>query len=482
MRRIISSLMMVLLVQIAFAQKAAVKPGYQLDFIVDGCQQGKVILAYYYGNKQYIKDSTRVDVSGKFLFKGDTPLEQGIYIVVMPPDNKYFEVVIDDQQHFKMETEFNNPIAGMKVMGSNENKEFYTYLKYIGDKKTVTKPWTDAIQELQKADSVGYTETAEFKVLKEKLGAVDADVKEYKLNFMNKFPNAFMTKVFHASKDVEIPDAPLLENGKVDSTFQYRYFKQHYWDNIDFSDGRLIRTPVFHGKLEQFMTKTIYQIPDSINREADILIEKARANNDLFKYVVYWVTQHFETSKQMGMDAVFVHMAKTYYMTGQAFWADSTTVAKISERAQKLDWSLMGKVAPNLRMQDPDGTWHELHKVKADFTIAYFWDPECGHCKKVTPVVKEFYDKFKDELGIGIFAVSTHVADKKQEWIDFIKEKNLNWLNLSDPEQKTAYKYLYDIYSTPVIYLLDKNKKIIAKRLGAEDLESFIRRYKKMFP
>jgi thiol-disulfide isomerase/thioredoxin len=239
---------------------------------------------------------------------------------------------------------------------------------------------------------------------------------------------------------------------------------------------------VFHGKLEQFMTKTIYQIPDSINKEADILLEKARANNDLFKYVVYWVTQHFETSKQMGMDAVFVHMAKTYYMTGQAYWADSTTVAKISERAQKLDWSLMGKVAPNLRMQDPDGMWHELHKIKADFTIAYFWDPECGHCKKVTPVVKEFYDKFKDELGIGIFAVSTHVADKKQEWIDFIKEKNLNWLNLSDPEQKTAYKYLYDIYSTPVIYLLDKNKKIIAKRLGAEDLESFIRRYKKMFP
>lgn len=474
--------MLVLLVQIAFAQKAAVKPGFQLDFKVDGCQQGKVILAYYYGNKQYIKDSTRVDVSGKFLFKGDIPLEQGIYIVVMPPDNKYFEVVIDDQQHFKMETEFNNPIAGMKVTGSNENKEFYEYLKYIGDKKTLTKPWTDAIQELQKADSLGYTETAEFKVLKEKLGAVDIDVKEYKLSFMNKFPNAFMTKVFHASKDVEIPDAPLLENGKVDSTFQYRYFKQHYWDNIDFSDGRLIRTPVFHGKLEQFMTKTIYQIPDSINKEADILIEKARANNDLFKYVVYWVTQHFETSKQMGMDAVFVHMAKTYYMTGQAYWADSTTVAKISERAQKLDWSLMGKVAPNLRMQDPDGIWHELHKVKADFTIAYFWDPECGHCKKVTPVVKEFYDKFKDELGIGIFAVSTHVADKKQEWIDFIKEKNLNWLNLSDPEQKTAYKYLYDIYSTPVIYLLDKNKKIIAKRLGAEDLESFIRRYKKMFP
>jgi thiol-disulfide isomerase/thioredoxin len=480
MRNAFSLLMILLTVQFATAQKATVKPGYQLDFKINGCQEGKVILAYYYGSKQYIKDSTRVEVGGKFSFKGTEALDQGIYIVVMPPDNKYFEVVIDDQQHIKMEADFGSEIATMKVVGSDENKQFYDYLKYINDKKTVTKPLTDRMAELQKADSTGYMETAEFKQLKDKLGAVDTDVKAYKLDFMQKFPNAFMTKVFNASKDVEVPDAPLLENGKVDSTFQYRYYKQHYWDNVDFTDGRLIRTPVFHGKLEQYMTKTILQVPDTINKEADMLIEKARADNDLFKYVVYWVTQHFETSKQMGMDAVFVHMAKNYYMTGQAFWADSSTVAKISERAQKLDWSLIGKVAPNLRMQDSNGNWQELHKVNADYTIAYFWDPECGHCKKVTPVVKEFYDKFKNELSVGVFAVGTQVLDKKQEWLDFIKDKKLDWLNVSDPEQKSAYKYLYDIYSTPVIYLLDKNKKIIAKRLGAEDLEDFIRRHKKL--
>lgn len=480
MRNALNVLMLLLIAQIALAQRSDVKPSYQLDFKVNGCQEGKVILAYYYANKQYIKDSTRVAVDGAFTFKGLESLDQGIYIVVLPPDNKYFEVVIDDDQNLRMETDFANQIGNMKVTGSDENKRFYDYLKYINDKKIVTKPLTDNISALQKADSTGYTETTEFKELKIQLGKVDEEVKAYKLNFMTTFPNAFMTKVFNASKDVEVPEAPIMENGRMDSTFQYRYYKQHYWDNMDFSDGRLIRTPVFHGKLEQFMTKTIYQIPDTINKEADLLIEKARAHNDLFKYVVYWVTQHFETSKQMGMDAVFVHMAKTYYMTGQAYWADSTTVAKISERAQKLDWSLIGKVAPNLRMQDMNGNWQELHKINADYTIAYFWDPECGHCKKVTPLVHEFYKKYKDELGIGVYAVGTQTLDKKQEWLDYLKEKKLDWINVSDPEQKTAYKYLYDIYSTPVIYLLDKNKKIIAKRLGAEDLEDFIRRHKKL--
>jgi thiol-disulfide isomerase/thioredoxin len=481
--RITWSLLAVLfMTQCAPAQKTEPKMGYQLDFKVDGCPEGKVVLAYYYGNKQYIKDSTRVSVSGQFSFKGDNSLDQGIYIVVMPPDNKYFEVVIDDYQHIKMEADYAKPIASMKVTGSEENKRFYAYLKYINDKKDVTKPWTDRIAELQKADSSGYTESAEFKQLRDKLAAVDTEVKNYKNEFMSKHPDAFMTKVFLASKDVEIPDAPILSNGRPDSLFQYRYYKTHFWDHVDFTDGRILRTPVFHGKLEQYMTKTVYQIPDSINKEADILIEKARADNDLFKYVVYWITQHFETSKQMGMDAVFVHMAKNYYMTGQAFWADSSTVAKIGERAQKLDWSLLGKVAPNLRMQDVNGNWHELHKIKADYTIAYFWDPECGHCKKVTPVVYDFYQKFKDELGVGVFAVGTQVLDKRDEWIKYLNEKKLDWINVSDPEQKTAYKYFYDIYSTPVIYLLDKDKKIIAKRLGAEDLEDFIRRHKKLHP
>nr|MBP9151970.1 TlpA family protein disulfide reductase [Flavobacteriales bacterium] len=190
------------------------------------------------------------------------------------------------------------------------------------------------------------------------------------------------------------------------------------------------------------------------------------------------ITSHFDKSKQMRMYAFFVQMAKNYYMTGQAFWADSSTVAKIGERAQKLDYSLIGKVAPNLIMNDTAGKIQILHAIPKEYTIAYFWDPDCGHCKKVTPKVKEFYDAFKDELSVEVYGVNTN-SKEREDWLKYIIDNKLNWINVEDPEQKTAYKYLYDIYSTPVIYLLDKDKKIIAKRIGAEDLENFIRHHKK---
>lgn len=449
-----------------------------MEFNIEGCKPGNVVLAYYYGNKQYIKDSTRVDESGKFVFNGDEALDQGIYIVVLPPDNKYFEVIVDADQHFSMTSKYDTPVKSMKVSGNEENARFYKYLQFLNDQKKKSEPLTAQIKELEAADSTGFKDSPEFEKIQEKISAIDQEVKDYKNKFIKDYPNALMSKVFLASKDPEVPDAPVLENGKVDSTFTWRYFKDHYWDNVDFTDDRILRTPVYHSKLERYMTKTIYQIPDSIIKEATLLVDKTLKSKELFKYTVFWITSHFETSKQMGMDAVFVHMAQNYYMTGQAFWADSTTIAKIGERAQKLSYSLIGNVAPNLIMNDSVGKTHVLHAVPTDYTIAYFWDPTCGHCKKVTPKVKEFYDKFKNELSVEVFAVNTN-AKERDEWIKYIKENDLDWINVEDPEQKTAYKYLYDIYSTPVIYLLDKDKKLIAKRIGAEDLENFIRHHKK---
>lgn len=473
MRRLFLALLMTYTVS-AFGQKE----GYELKFKMEGCPEGTAILAYYYGNKQYIKDSTKIDASGSFTFKGDEALDQGIYILVMPPDNKYFELMIDADQLFSMSSKYATPVKSMKVTGSEENKRYYTYLNFINEQKVKSNPLSDRVAQLQKEDSLGFRDLPEFKELQEKMRVIDEEVKEYKNKFIDDYPDALLTKVFLATKEPEVPDAPILENGRPDSTFAWRFYKEHYWDYLDFDDDRIIRTPVFHGKLEKYMTKTVYQIPDSIIKEATLLIEKTKSSPELFKYAVFWITSHFETSKQMGMDAVFVHMAKNYYMTGQAFWSDSTTIAKISDRARKLDYSLIGKVAPNLIMKDTSGTFQILHAIPKEYTIAYFWDPTCGHCKKVTPKVKEFYDKFKDELDVEVYAIQTN-AEEHEEWIKYINEHKLDWINVEDPEQKTAYKYLYDIYSTPVIYLLDKEKKIIAKRIGAEDLENFIRHHKK---
>lgn len=441
--------------------------GYTIKITAKGLKEGSTcLLANYYGDKQYIKDSAIVNAKGEVVFKGKEKYPEGIYLFV-PPNKKYFDFVMDAEQNFSLETDTADYIKYMKVKGSTENKFFYDYQTFMAAKQKQIEP----LRELYKATAK--TNKDSTKLLIDKMSAIDKEVKDYKLNFIKDNPTTFVAKLFRAMEEIDVPEAPMLANGKKDTTFAYRYYKAHFFDNIDFSDDRLLRTPIFHTKIKQYMDKLTAQIPDSINVAVDYLAAKAKANQEVFKYIVYWLTYNYESSNIMGMDAVFVHMVEKYYVTKQAFWVDSTQLYKITNRAFILKPLLLGKKAPAINMMDTTGKYVSLYDVKANYTVLIFWDHGCGHCKKEVPKLAELYKKLK-EKGVQVYAIETE--DKPEDWKKFIREYNLNWINVHEPDQyrRAVTKKIYDIYSTPVVYLLDENKIIKAKRIDTEQLGNFI--------
>jgi thiol-disulfide isomerase/thioredoxin len=217
----------------------------------------------------------------------------------------------------------------------------------------------------------------------------------------------------------------------------------------------------------------LMQIPDSIIVEADRLVEKSRAHPEMFKYVVFFVTNTFERSQIMGMDAVFVHMVENYYMTGEADWVTPEQLERISERAMALKPLLIGKIAPDITMFTPDRSPLSLHNVDARFTVLYFWDSECSHCKRQTPLLKRFYERLHPK-GVEIFAANTE-ADRNK-WLDYVKTNGLEWIHVNDPANSSGFRDKYDIWATPLIFLLDADKRIIAKRITVEQAEEIINR------
>lgn len=425
-------------------------------------------LARYYGDKQYIMDSAKVNEKGEVIFKGTEKWPQGIYLFVPPGKNKYFDFVMDAGQNFSIETDTADFIKSMKVKGSEENKFFYDYQNFMASKQKQIEPLQAAYKRLKdkNKDSV--------KIIQDKMAVIDKDVKEYKLNFIKDHPSTFVAKLFKAMEEPEIPEAPLLPNGKKDTTFAYHYYKTHFFDNFDLTDDRLLRSPIFHNKIKQYMDKLTPQIPDSIAVSADYLVEKARPNQEVFKYMVYWLTYTYESSKIMGMDAVFVHMVDKYYVTKQAFWLDSTQQYKIVKRAAELKPLLIGKKAPPISMPDSTGKYISLYDVKSKYTVVVFWDHGCGHCKKEIPKLVDAYNNKLKAKGVQVYAIETE--DKPEDWRKFIRDYKLNWINVQemDDYKRAVTKKIYDIYSTPVIYLLDENKIIKAKRIESEQLENLI--------
>jgi thiol-disulfide isomerase/thioredoxin len=251
----------------------------------------------------------------------------------------------------------------------------------------------------------------------------------------------------------------------------YHYNKVHFFDNTPVNDPRLLRTPILEGRLNTFFDRVLIPSPDSIIPEAIKLIEVSKSNKETFQYLLSFLVNKFQTSSIMGFDAVFVALAEKYYLTGQAWWADKKLIEKIQERVNALKPNLIGKQCPNLSLPDMAGVTRTINEIKAKITVVYFWDSSCSHCKKVTPEVKKIYDKFKPK-GLEVYAVYTQ--GNQPEVIEYINKNKLNWINVWDPALNSNFRNLFDIYSTPVIYVLDANKKIIAKRISEESLNQML--------
>lgn len=451
---------------------------YNLKFKIDGLQDTTVYLAKYLGNRLYYADTTEAK-NGIAQFKKEH-YDGGVYAVICPGP-KYFEFIMADKV-VEIETSMDNFVKNMKIVKSKENKIFYDYIRFISLKKPEAKIIADARNILDpKKDKKKIAE------LDQQAKALDDEVKNYQKKLASENKDLLIGRILNMSIDPEIP-VEIKEN----DTLRYKYYKQHFWDNIMLEDERLVHSPVFHNKLEFYFQKMLLQQPDTICENAHQIIGRIKEGTDMFKYVVHYVTYNYETSKIMGMDAVFVCMADTYYCppeNSKAFWIDSAKLVELCERKTALKPLLVNKVAPNIRLADTtEKKWIDLHKdVNNKYIGLLFWADDCGHCKKEIPKIKELYDELKSK-GVDIEIVAVGTSLENDGWRKFIRDKKLDWINISDfPEaNKTPEKYIfeqkvtdlqslnfrktYDIFSTPQIYLLNSDKVIQAKKLDALNL------------
>ena len=466
-------LILVLTALLAISSAWAVSPkGYEIKVNIKNLSNSKLILAYYYGDKQYVKDTFVIDSKGQCIIKADTVLNPGVYLAVFPAlGNKYFEFVVNEQR-FSLSTDTIDLASNIVVSGSEENKLFYEDMKFLSAKRKESETLNNAYKAA--------TEQKAKDEIRDKLKVIDKDVTDKRTNIIKNYPATFYSKILKAMEPIAPREAaaPRDAVGRLtDSNWVWRDYKNRYWDNIDLNDDRVLRTPVFHGKLKEYYTRTIIQVPDSISLEGDRLLAKMPTKGELFKYTLVYMLNEMAKSKVMGFDAVYVHLVKNYYAKGYASWVDTVQLYKINERGRVLEPLLIGKKAKNIVLADTTlKTFHSLYDLKNRFVVLCFWDPDCGHCKKEVPKLSDVYHKLKSEkIDIEVYAPAIMAAEEIKKWTAFINEHKLDWINVADPYRQNNFRFEWDIQSTPQLYILDREKMIKAKRIGAEQIEDFVR-------
>ncbi len=449
--------------------------GHKIEIKIKDYSEEFCYLTYYYGKKKYlIRDTLFRTNKGMYVAQGDEPLEAGLYAIVLPPQNGSFEVMVSDDknQFFSMETDTSDVIGNLKIKGSEENKAFYEYLRALTKQNKERK----ALEEKGSSE----TDARKKQALFEQITAIDKEVKALQDNYINKNKGWLSAAMILASRDVEIPDPTTKMTEDEEGEYRMNYYRTHFFDNIDFSDARLLRTPIYYSKLDFYLKRLCYQVPDSLNNDVDYVLNKAKANKDIYKFTLFDLIPRYGNAKVVGMDAVFVHLVEKY-VEGQKFEdVDEEKLAEIVKTAKDLKPLLIGKKAPNMTLQSIDGEDLSLYDIKSKYTVVYFWDPKCGHCKKSAPVMNDFYNAYKDK-GVALYAVCT--KDKNKEMcMESIKEKGTeNWTNvLAMTDRQLYYRLYYRIKTTPVIYVLDENKTILSKNIGAKQLPDVMNMFMEM--
>jgi peroxiredoxin len=463
-----------MMVLLACCSTGQMKEGYEITVNISGLQDSTIFLAYHLGDKQYISDTVNLDKNGSAVFSGLQSLPQGIYMIVLP-GKQYFEILMSEDQHFSVSCSFNDYINTLKFSGSDENAEFIIYQKrWIEMQKKASAINKRLQSNKQNPDSL--------KILSQAQKDQEEKMKSYLHQVIKENDGNLLSVLVKAMLPVEIPAITVPQGTRnPDSTkwvLTYQYNKNHYFDNIDLTDERLLRTPILQAKLKTYFSNVLIQSPDTINKEIDKLISKIEGNHKIFQFVSVFLYNHFRESEVMGHDAVIVKLADDIYLSGKADWVSKDFKDDLRKEIDRIRPNLIGKKAQDLVMDSYKGVFVSLYDIDKEFTILYFWEPDCGFCKEATPKLKAYYDKVKNQ-GVEVFSVCT-TADK-EKWKKYIEDHKLDWINGWDPERRTNFGFYYNIESTPMVYILDRNKTIIAKKLSVDDIPSFIDTYRKYF-
>ncbi len=457
--------------------------GYQIEVQLKGLSGDTLILGEYITTRMAPKDTIVLDQQGKGTFKGEKPFVGGLYLVYFDPSH-YFDMLLGDDQEFSLVADTSDLGGSVQFTDSEDNQIFQDYKKFLQQKR----------EELQGQQSLlsGAASASDSAAIREKQEEINNEMEAYMDRIETEYASLFVNDFIGATREPLPPEELLTGLKREDDSIRYFYYRQHYFDRFDPFNVRLYHTPLYEGKIMNYLTRAVTQHPDSLIVAVDFLLEGSKVDDDLYRYMLITLFNHFAESKFMGMDVVYFHIAEYYYIP-DATWSSAEFIDKLKENLEKNQPTLIGQKAPNLTLRQVPSEHFEmaaldtaikrdphigqdflLYDVEARYTILYFWEADCGHCKKATPALYEAFKRLKDK---DVEVISVHVINTiegKEKWADFVNEHNLyDWANCWSP-YSNDFRVSYNLQSYPQLFILDQDKKIVAKRITPEQAEKII--------
>jgi peroxiredoxin len=444
---------------------------YNIKLEISNCPDYYIFLGKHRGPDFEVIDSAPA-TNGVVIFKGNKNLQHGVYFIVIPPQTR-FDFILANEQNISIKTDARDVTGKLQISGE---KQYQTFASLQKDIALLNKLRSQLNMEAEffktfKPDTVKYVQ---LKI--DSLNMLQTNL--YKSYRLQTKPDEFLYKMLEMLDPINIPDS-IEALRSSDPEKHYTYYKNHWFDRVDFDDSSILNTPefAFHKLLEDYcfyFFDTRINNPDIVYPDIDSLVKLSQKNTEFNQYILSYLISRYEDPKDLRMEAYLVYLYRNYFMIKKPEWVDDYAYAVMKFRIESIQHNVIGNVAPDLNLPDYEGNYHSIYDMHSKYKILLFWEPDCDICNEAALILSGNYQKLKS-INADIYAVLSNAENN--EWQEFIIENGLDWINVYDPQNSSGFDKLYGTYKTPRLYILDENNIIITKDIKPETVYDFITKY-----
>lgn len=418
----------------------------------------KVYLLNFYGEKNALIDSTLSDATGKFSFSMPATMAPGMYRVGWGKE-KYVDLIFNRENiRFRTNAEFSTD--SLIILESAENKLFYNYMMSDRIRQAKLELLQPVVDYYPEQDAFYFNAVANYEQIQRQQEALlDSLRKTYPSSYAVKIISHYSTPFLPASLGPEM---------------RVVFLKQHYFDHVDFNDTSLLRSNAWPNKAISYLalySNNRYnqkQLEAEFIKAVTVMLSDAGDNPEIFKFLLDYLVSGFD---KYHFEEVIAYLADNFQDPFSC--EDQEKKSALQKKLDTFKKIAIGQTAPDFEIPDTQGQPVKLSGIDAEYTLLIFWSSECGHCTEMLPKAKALYEAQKPKR-YEVMAVS--IDTSRAGWMEVVTGEKLNWINVSELkgfDGKSAD--LFNIYATPTMFLLDRNKKIIAKPISYRELEVVLR-------
>lgn len=429
--------------------------GYKNDTIVFG--------GYYGGERVPLKTILR-GADGKFAVRSENLLPQGMYFIQFKPKADYFEFILDSDQKFSISIGYPHTLDKPVCIGSVENELFFRCLQVVNVNREEADRLMKMIALMQYRDP-------ELAAIKQRaLDDLNENVVQQQLYFTQKKPNSIVHKYVTASR-LPVPDEYNPEDS-LQRVAADKYVLTHYFDNIDFNDQHLLRSPYPYNMIQGYLSKNLdssESLVHAVDRIMKFVLPATSNRNAYFNFL----TKLLSSSRPKLLEDAYVHLMLDYVKAGKTPWVSKTDSSQLVALALRKEPLLVGKPAPDLVLQNKDGNNEHILDGNARLTVLYFGEYNCSGCQEGVSGLLEFYDFFKDR-DVDVVGICTNEAEQFRNCFRYAEQNHVNFRYLADPVNGRKALEVFNLKNEPTLFLLDRNKRIVAKNLVLPELYKLV--------